>query len=200
MRLMFGFVLGLLLVTAAIGSQGHAIAWGSWKTITLASGRQIKIRPLVIDGRVKEYSTGSYHQITEKLTVVRQVIRINNALPSGAEKNPQWVWELGGWVSVNSTTGHIAEIKLPEFDNRESEASWFQDYAAYCGTAEDGNVHYVMVFEIGKRRPLLRKAWSNRSCAAPEWDKDPIRVTFEAPDGRKLRFSIHDNIAELQSQ
>lgn len=185
-----------LLLLAAAG-QGHVIAWGGWKPVTLLSGQQIKIRPLVIDGRVKEYSTGASHQITETLTVARRVFRINNALPNAAAKDPQWSWQLGGWMSINHTTGHVSDLKLPEFDSQSSEASWFQDYAAYCGTAE-GNVHYMLVFQVGRRKPVLKKAFPGSSCPAPAWDKDPTRVSFAAPDGRRLSFAIHGSMAELQ--
>jgi hypothetical protein len=193
-------ILPLLLLSAAIASGGHAVAWGAWKPISLVSGQQVKVRALVIDGRVKEYSTGTSHQVTETLSVARRVFRLNNALPNDSAKDPQWVWELGGWMSINSATGHIAELKLPEFDPHSSEASWFQDYAAYCGSSEEGSVHYMMVVEMGRRKPVLRKELPGRFCPAPVWDKDPTRVTFETPDGRKLSFAIHDGIAEFKSR
>jgi len=91
-------------------------------------------------------------------------------------------------------------LQLPEFDNHTSEASWFQDYAAYCGSGEDGNVHYMMVSQIGRRRPVLKKILSGRSCPAPLWERDPTRVTFETPTGGKLSFAVHDNVAEFQSK
>lgn len=189
-----------LMIAATLAGQGHVVVWGAWKPITLVSGQQIKIRPLVIDGRVKEYSTGNFHQVTETLSVVRRVFRLNDALPNDASKDPQWVWQLDGWISVNSTTGHIAELKLPDFDPPTSEASWFQDYAAYCGATEETAMHYMMVFQIGRRKPVLRKELPGRSCPAPVWEKTPTRVTFEAPDGRKLSFAIQEGTAQLQSK
>lgn len=176
------------------------MAWGSWKPISLDSGQQVKARALMIDGRVKEYSTGTTHQVTETLSVARRIFRLNNALPNEAVKDPQWIWQLGGWMSINSATGHVSELKLPEFDPHSSEASWFQDYAAYCGATEDGNVHYMMVYQMGRRKPVLRKELPGRSCPAPVWDKEPTRVTFAAPDGRKFSFAIHDGFAELKSK
>jgi hypothetical protein len=192
-------ILALLLLGAAMASQGHVVAWGGWKAVTLVSGQQIKVRPLVIDGRVKEYSTGDPHQVTETLSVARRVFRVNNALPNEAAKTPQWVWQLGGWMSITSTTGHVSELKLPEFDPHSSEASWFQDYAAYCGS-EEGYVHYMVVFQLGRRKPVLRKELSGRSCPAPAWQKDPTTVTFEPTGGNKVSFTIHDSSAELKSR
>lgn len=191
-------IIALFLLGAALAGQGHVVGWGAWKPITLVSGQQVKIRPLMIDGRVKEYSTGTSHQVTETLSVARRVFRLNNALPNETAKNPDWVWQLGDWMSINSTTGHVADLKLPEFDPHNSEASWFQDYAAYCGATEDGNIHYMMVFQIGRRKPVLRRELAGRSCPAPVWEKDPVRVTFESLDGRKISFTISGGNGVLQ--
>ncbi|HLJ29821.1 MAG TPA: hypothetical protein VKY85_24140 [Candidatus Angelobacter sp.] len=190
----------LLLLGAAVVSQGHVVAWGAWKQVALASGQQTKIRPLVIDGRVKEYAIGEPHQITETLSVARRVIRLNNALPNEPAKHPEWVWQLDGWISINSGTGHISELKLPEFESHSSEASWFQDYAAYCGATEDGNLRHMVIFQLGRRTPVLRKELHGHSCPAPAWERDPTRVTFEPAGGSKVSFAIHDGSAELQSR
>jgi hypothetical protein len=37
----------------------------------------IKIRALVVDGRVREYVVGPPHQVTERLFVVRRVFRVS---------------------------------------------------------------------------------------------------------------------------
>lgn len=190
----------LVVIAATLAGQGHVVGWGAWKAITLVSGQQIKIRPLMIDGRIKEYSTGAAHQITETLSVVRRVFRLNNALPSETARNPLWAWQLGDWISINSTTGHVTNLKLPEFDPQSSEASWFQDYAAYCGATEDGNVHYMVVFQIGRRKPVLRKELLARSCPAPVWEREPTRVRFEALGGRTLSFAISGSNVVLQSR
>jgi hypothetical protein len=200
MRSLTGAAILLLLIGNAIAGQGHVVAWGGWKPVTLLSGQQVKMRSLLVDGRVKEYSTGDSHEVTETLSVARRVFRLNNALPSETTKNPQWAWQLGGWMSINSTTGRVAELQLPEFDNHSSEASWFQDYAAYCGSSEDGKVHFMVVAQIGRRRPLLKKVLPGPSCPAPVWERDPTRVTFESSAGGKLSFVVHDNVADLQSK
>ena len=195
-------VIALLLAAGAGAgaSGGHVVAWGSSTTIKLSSGQQVKVRPLVVDGRVKEYSTGPAHQVTDTLFVARRVFRINNALPGDPPKPAQWTWQLGGWMSISSTTGRVEELKLPEFDPQLSEASWFQDYAAYCGSSEETSVHYMVVFQLGKRKPALKKELYGQSCGAPRWERDPSRVTFESAGGAKVSFVIHDGIAELQSQ
>ena len=196
-RLLIGVT---ILVAAAVGAQGHVLGWGSWTSITLDSGERISVRPILIDGRVKDYSTGMPHQVTESLWVVRRAMRINNALPQDTSKHPQWTWQVGGWISVNSSTGRISQLNLPVFDPHSSKVSWFQDYAAYCGATEDGSVHYMVIFELGKRKPVLKKELYGQSCPAPTWEKDPSRVSFEPAGGTKVSFLVHDGSAELQSR
>lgn len=192
--------MGLLILMASVAALGHVLAWGSWISITLESGQKISVRPIVIDGRIKEYSTGLAHEVTEGLWVVRRVMRINNSLPQETPKQQQWTWQLDGWVSVNSVTGHIAQLNLPVFDPHSSQVSWFQDYAAYCGATEDGSVHYMVVFELGKRKPILKKELYGKSCAEPTWEKDPSRVSFQPAGGTRVSFLVHDGTAELQSK
>lgn len=189
----------MVLVAAAVAAPGHVLGWGSSTSITLASGEKISVRPILIDGRVKDYFTGMAHQVTESLWVVRQAMRINNALPQDNSKHPQWTWQVGGWISVNSSTGRITQLNLPAFDPHNSQASWFQDYAAYCGATEDGSVHYMVIFELGKRKPVLKKELYGQSCVAPTWEKDPSRVTFASAGGTTVSFLVHDGTAELQS-
>lgn len=194
------FLVPVLLAAAAAASGDHVLGWGPWKPATLASGQQVKVRPVVIDGRVREYTMGEYHQVTENLLVVRRVSRINDALPGKPVKTPQWAFEFAGWMSVTRSTGHIADLKLPEFDLESSDASWFQDYAAYCGSSDDRSVHYMVVFQLGKRKPVVKKELYGQSCPAPAWDKNPTRVTFQPVGGARVSFIVHNGTAELQAQ
>ena len=40
-----------------------------------------KIRALIVDGLVKEWTTGESHDVTDRSFVVRRVLRLNDALP-----------------------------------------------------------------------------------------------------------------------
>ena len=42
----------------------------------------LKIRALLVDGVLKEWTTGDAHDVTDRSFVVRRVIRLNDALPS----------------------------------------------------------------------------------------------------------------------
>src|SRR5258708_1371288 len=144
----------VFLIAGVSGSfaapKPHTIILGPWHIVntsdTLASGsRSIKVRRLVIDGRVKEYTIGLPHEVTDRLFVIERAYRLNDALPQEAPKPPRWTWQLGGWISVDRATGHVAQLNLPAYDSSVSAASWYRDYAAYCGSSDDGNKAYMVV-------------------------------------------------------
>jgi hypothetical protein len=165
-----------LLLAASVGASGsHGVSWEAVTEIKPASGKQIKVRPVMIDERIREYATGVAHAVTEGLFVVRRVLRINSMSPNESANQPPWTWQLDGWISVSSASGRIAELQLPEFDPHTSEASWFHDYAAYCGVSEDGSVHYMVVFQLGRHKPALKKEIYGQTCLVPKWEAIPPR-------------------------
>lgn len=179
----------------------HTVLLGRWHTVQIRSEagamQETRIRGLIIDGRAREYLSGPVHEVTERLFVVRQAYRMNDALPEDSEKSPQWVWRLGGWISVDRQTGHVAQLNLPAFDGETSEASWYRDYAAYCGASDDGSKSYMMVAQLGKRKPILKKEASGPACPAPRWERSPSRVTFIIAD-EKTTFVVRSRGADLQ--
>ena len=110
-----------------------------------------------MDTKLKEYTTGKPHDVTDRQFVVRRAFRINDALPDEARKAPKWLWQLGGWLLVDRISGKITPIKLTDFDPFYSEVSWYRDYAAYCGTTANGDKVDAIVMQIGVRKPLYRK-------------------------------------------
>lgn len=196
------FCLGTLLlaVSSLAAPKTHTVILGKWRAIEVRSDsgemKSIKVRDLVIDGRIREYTAGPAHDVTDRMFVVRRAYRINDALPDEAKKLPQWVWRLGGWISVDRQTGHVAQLNLPSFDGEISEASWYRDYAAYCGASDDGAKNYLVVSQLGKRKPILRKEYTGANCTAPTWERTPSRVTFVA--GEKFSFVIHAHSADPQ--
>jgi hypothetical protein len=201
-RLLCVFICFLSLFGSSFAvPKAHTVALGRWRSVeirTEAGGKQpLRVRELIIDGRIREYTTGPAHQVTDRLFVARRAYLINDALPE--EKNQQWVWRLDGWISVDRQTGHVAELNLPGFDGDTSEASWYRDYAAYCGASDDGVKAYMVVSQLGKRKPLLRKEYAGPACAAPRWDRSPSRVTFNA-SGEKTSFVVYAHRADLQPE
>jgi hypothetical protein len=182
--------------------KAHTVVLGKWRMVQLRSdsgeAQEIKVRELVIDGRLREYTTGHTHEVTDRLFVVRRAYRVNDSLPDETGKPPQWVWRLGGWISVDRQTGHVAQLNLPSFDGDSSEASWYRDYAAYCGASDDGSKTYMIVSQLGRRKPVLKKEFSGPACPAPRWERAPSRVTFIAV-GEKTSFVVHAHGADLQA-
>lgn len=192
---------GLIAAGSSAAPRAHSVTFGPWRTVGVAHDagqpQQVKVRELLVDGRPHEFTAGPPHDITEHLLVVRRAYRLNDSLPADAKK-PQWVWRLGGWISVDRLTGRVAQLNLPAFDPDVSQASWYRDYAAYCGTSDDGNKAYLMIAQLGRRKPILKKEFSGGACPAPDWDRNPSRVTF-ATGAEKTSFVVRARNAEVQA-
>ena len=206
----------LLWSECAAVPKPHVITFGKWVAAKWpdATGQRlfdIKVRPLFVDTRLKEYTTGTPHELTDRLFAVRRAFRVNDALPaeSGATGSPRWQWQRGGWLLVDRLTGRISQLNLAEFDPFYSSASWYRDYIAYCGLSEDGKKLYAVVAQIGRRKPILKKDIGepaggedpDSECAAPAWERTPTRVTFQHNvqhnDDQKLVFSIRGRVVDV---
>jgi hypothetical protein len=203
--------------TASAASKPHIITFGKWITVQwlpLAGNEPsaMKLRPLLVDSRVKEFTLESPHEITERLFVVRRAFRLNDILPheGGA---PRWQWQRGGWILVDRVTGHVSPLNLPEFDMAYSDAIWYRDYAAYCGVSDDGKKIFAVVAQISRRKPVLKKALDATSlaaatgngavepaCSAPTWQRSPVRVTFEPSSAAQETFAIRGHIVDLMAE
>ena len=202
-------VVALLILFSGIeaAARVHLVTFGPWIKVHLFVGpdadrvQDMKIRSLNVDNRSREFTIGEPHDVTDQVFVVRRAYRMNDALAA----HPEWKWQRGGWLLVDRSTGRVSKINLPDFDPFYSVASWFRDYAAYCGVTE-GQKLYAVVAQLGQRKPVLRtylgtaKAGDNpdSECAAPIWQKQPVRVTFEQTGGEKLSFAIHGRSGEPQ--
>jgi hypothetical protein len=202
MRQVFSLIGVVLLGGSSLAApKMHTVVMGAWRAVEVRADsgdkREVKVRELIIDGRAREYTTGSPHDVTDRIFVVRRAYRINDALPEETKKPLQWMWRLGGWISVDRQTGHVSQLNLPAFDGETSETSWYRDYAAYCGASDDGSKSYMVVSQIGRRKPVLRKEFAGPACAAPRWERAPSRVTFVAA-GEKTSFIVREHSADLQ--
>jgi hypothetical protein len=131
------FVSGFVLLWAAGASavpKPHVISFGKWTSAKWYVGAadckpvDLKIRALFVDTRLKEYTTGPAHEVTDRRFVVQRVFRLNDTLPDETGSAPRWQWERGGWLLVDRVTGRVSQINLPEFDPFYSTASWHRDY------------------------------------------------------------------------
>src|SRR5512146_3046979 len=134
---------GLLCLLVCVGLAGaahaapkaHVVLFGKWMPVTLFVGPNedkavdIKIRSLLVDGRLREFTTGEPHDVTERLFVVRRAYRLNDWLPEDQGAAHKWKWQRGGWLLVDRDTGRVTQLSLPYFDSFYSAAGWYRDYA-----------------------------------------------------------------------
>jgi hypothetical protein len=198
----------VLIVAGSVAARTHTIAFGKWLPVkwfvTPEKSQPMKVRSLYVDGKIREFTMGDPHDVTDRVFVVRRAFRINDTLPDDEKKVPDWKWQRGGWVAVNRDSGRVTELKLPHFDPFYSVASWYQDYVAYCGISDDGEKLYAVVAQLGQKRPVVRKEIGaaptgdepDSACPAPKWQKDPVRVTF-APTGiAPVSFDVRGHSAD----
>ncbi len=204
-------VLGIAEGQSAVLPKSHVITFGKWMSVQWpdATGKKLldlKVRSLFVDTRLKEYTTGATHDLTDRLFAVRRMFRVNDALPE--ENAVRWQWQRGGWLLVDRVSGKISQLVLPEFDPFYSTANWYRDYVAYCGVSEDGKKLYAMVAQVGRRKPVLKKALGepdggdapDSECPAPKWERAPSRVTFQPDDTQKLTFSIRGRVMDIVNE
>jgi hypothetical protein len=191
-------------------SKPHVITFGKWTSVKWpnATGQklmELRVRALFVDAKLKEYTIGIPHEVTDRLFVVRRAFRVNDALPTENNNIPRWQWQRGGWLLIDRLTGRVSQLNLPEFDPFYSTASWYRDYIAYCGVSEDGQKLYAVVAQIGRRKPILRKDAGkpagnddpDSECLPPAWERIPLRVTFQTDSDQKLVFSIRGRVVDV---
>jgi hypothetical protein len=211
MRTLRVFLVMLFAVLASAASKPHVIGFGSPQPVKLYVGPaedkalDITVRALYVDTKLKEFTTGKAHDVTDRTFVVRRAFRINDALPDDSRKSARWLWQLGGWLLVDRSSGKITQLKLPDFDALYSDVSWYRDYAAYCGLAGNGEHLLAIVAQLGVRKPLYRKELGKASggdlpdsdCAAPHWDRRPARVTFLPKASEKFTVNVTGHVADV---
>src|SRR3989442_6457120 len=112
----------VLAGAAMAGAKPHVITFGKSTQVRWLAGTdenspfELKVRALYVDGKPKEFTIGSPHEITERLFVVRRAFRVNDSLPD--EATPRWLWQRGGGglgccAGWRVTPLHIASVDPP---------------------------------------------------------------------------------------
>jgi hypothetical protein len=260
-----GTLLSVSPVIHAAPRKAHVVVLGAARRVAyskagdpagaLAGETELRVRALLVDGAVKEWTTGEAHDVTDRSFVVRRVIKINDALPNegaasgeksatgekagaasivksadkpatggrasapttagakaGASGKPKpvsaaspWVWQRGPWLLVDRETGHIVALHLPDYDPGVSQVSWFRDYGAYCGVTGTGKSLYGVVAQVAARKAVLAKKLSafdpenhpSPVCGLPEWQREPLRVTFHPTGKEAVSFDVVPGSAVL---
>jgi hypothetical protein len=202
----------LSMAAVALGAtprKGHSVVLGAVRQVPYsktgdpagaATGEDaLKIRALLVDGLLKEWTTGDAHDVTDRSFVVRRVIHLNNALPGDKPSAAgQWVWQRGPWLLVDRVTGHVTPLKLPDYDPGVSQVSWFRDYGAYCGVTASGKSLYAVVAQVEARKPVLARKLSafeagnhaDPACGQTDWQREPLRVTFRPAGKDAVSYDI----------
>jgi hypothetical protein len=192
----------------AAGPKIHTVGLGSVRKVPFTPAEAtpdtkseesttLKIRPLIVDGRQKDWTTGDTHDVTDRSFVIRRALHINDSLPNDGPD--RWVWQPGPWLLVDRVTGHITALHLPDFDASVSNIVWFRDYAAYCGiaTTAKGGL-YAIVAQIGARKAVAQKQigkWpqpdhATPACQPAQWQRLPMRVTLRPAGGDPFTLDV----------
>jgi hypothetical protein len=81
-----------IVAAASAAPRKHTVVLGAMRKVpyskegdpsgAAADEDTLKIRALLVDGVLKEWTTGDMHDVTDRSFVVRRVIRLNDALPT----------------------------------------------------------------------------------------------------------------------
>jgi hypothetical protein len=215
MRRYLGFFLAALLLLGATAAQArrpHSIKLGKAMHVKLFLGptnqnmTDMVVRPLLVDGDIREFTVGDPHDVTDETFVIQQAYRLNDALPDDPKEVAKWKWkwQKGTFLLVDRGSGRVTRLNLPLFDPFYSSAAWYQDYVAYCGVSSDADMIYAVVYKIGDKRALLdrelRRAKGgpqpDSECAAPRWERDPARVTFLPAGMQATTFAVTGRVVD----
>lgn len=211
-RILFTFATVLAAAaTAAAAAKPHVVSLGPAMHVKLFVGPSedktvdITVRALYVDTKLKEFTTGPKHDVTDRVFVVQRAFRINDALPDDPKQRAKWLWQRGGWLLIDRISGKVSAIRLIGYDPFYSDVSWYRDYAAYCGVTDNGEKLDAIVSQIGDRKPLYRKSIGkanpgdlpDSNCAAPRWERQPSRVTFLPSNGDSLTVNVTGHFADV---
>src|SRR4051812_43493923 len=88
----------------------HTITFSTWQKAKLVTGDNEEnlydmwVRTLFVDGRLREFTVGQPHEVTDRMFVVRRAYRVNDLLPSDPAGKKNWRWQRGGWLMVDRLT------------------------------------------------------------------------------------------------
>src|SRR5256886_3100134 len=103
--------------TAMAAAKPHVITFGKSTQVKWLAGAdentplELRVRALYVDGKLREFTIGSPHEITERLFVVRRAFRVNDSLLD--EGAPRWLWQRGGGGVGGRLDGRTTPLNIP---------------------------------------------------------------------------------------
>ena len=82
----------MIVPVAHAASKPHVMSFGKPTTVKMLLGPSeeksltISVRPLFLDTKLKEYTTGPAHDVTDRVFVVRRAYRVNDSLPTESSR------------------------------------------------------------------------------------------------------------------
>src|SRR3989442_15912472 len=131
----------VLAGTARSSDLPHVITFGKSTQVRWLAGAdentpiELKVRALYVDGKLKEFTIGSPHEITERLFVVRRAFRVNDSLPD--EGAPRWLWQRGGGGLGDRGDRGITPLNLPGVDPHRSGSRWDWHFVGFSGVSDE---------------------------------------------------------------
>ena len=168
----------------------------------------LKIRPILVDAHVKDFSLGPAHDVTDHLFVVRRALPCQRQSSPGIHLAPALAMATRGMASRRPPhRPYFPQSIFPELNAVYSVASWYRDYAAYCGVSEDGKKIYAIVAQLNKSKPVLKKSLNGQTipedatadsvCPAPAWQRSPARDPSSRQARPKQTFAVRGHTIDL---
>ncbi len=98
MKALLGIVFFFFAISALASAapRQHTITFGAWMPVKWFVGpaedkaQDIKVRALYVDSKLREFTLGDPHDVTDHVFVVRRAYRVNDALPDDPKAAPKW--------------------------------------------------------------------------------------------------------------
>jgi hypothetical protein len=177
-----------LLMAAAPPKKPHIVVLGAVRQVpyskagdpagAAADETKLATRPLLVDGKVSEWTTGEMHPVTERSFVVRRAVKINDALPEDA------VPKDGKSQAAKATDVKAADVK-------EADAGKSGVKAAEIRTA--GAAHWVwqrgpwlLVDRVTGHATVLKLPDYDPAVSQVAWFRDYAAYCGVTPSGKSL--------------
>jgi hypothetical protein len=126
----------------------HHLRKVDFRQVANATGQKLldlKVRPLFVDTRLKEYTTGIPQELTDRQFLVRRALRVNDALPTESASakpragNGNAAAGCSSTVSPDESPSSTCPSSIPSIRPQAGIATT----SPTCGVSEDGKKLYA---------------------------------------------------------